>query len=169
MLKVREGRLDWMQVMRSNDLLLGTPHNFVQFTMLQEIIAGWLRLDVGRYGHLSDSLHVYEEQAAKFSMARVASTAANRDRLGLSKAESDVVLHKVMDAAESLTTPQLSTTMFRSLCVSDELPEAYRNLVLIMAADAARRRNWNTEMDHAASNCSNPVLQIAWDHWKQRH
>ena len=169
MLKVRDGRLDWMQVMRSNDLLLGTPHNFVQFTMLQEIIAGWLRLDVGEYGHLSDSLHVYEAQAAKFSMARVASTAANRDRLGLSKVDSDVVLQKVMDAAESLTSPQLSTTMFRHLCEADELPEGYRNLVLIMAADAARRRDWNAEMDHAASNCKNPVLQAVWDKWKQRH
>ena len=102
-------------------------------------------------------------------MARIAPTAANGDRLGLSKVDSDVVLRKVMDTADSLTSPQLTTTMFRHLCATDELPEGYRNLVLIMAADAARRRNWNAEKDHAASQCTNPVLQAAWDQWKQRH
>ncbi|MDT8447490.1 MAG: thymidylate synthase [bacterium] len=59
LLKVREGKLEWTQVMRSNDLILGLPHNFVQFTYLQEIIAGWLGLEMGTYNHFSDSLHCY--------------------------------------------------------------------------------------------------------------
>src|SRR5215216_3434661 len=60
MLKVRKGRLEWAQVMRSNDLFRGVPYNFVQFTVLQEVMAGWLSLEVGAYDHVSDSLHVYE-------------------------------------------------------------------------------------------------------------
>ena len=42
LLKVRDGALEWMQVIRSNDVFKGVPHNFVQFTSLQEIMAGWL-------------------------------------------------------------------------------------------------------------------------------
>ena len=39
--KVRDGRLEWLQVIRSNDAFCGLPYNLVQFTSLQEILAGW--------------------------------------------------------------------------------------------------------------------------------
>ena len=180
MLKVRDGRLDWMQIMRSNDLFLGTPHNFVQFTMLQEIIAGWLGLDIGGYGHFSDSLHAYEaygDQVDKYSIAQIVPTATNPDRLGLPKAESDIMLRKVMGILEAFTSTDLSVTKFRDHCTLDDLPEAYRNLIFIVAADAARRRmaadgarrkDWNAIMDRAAASCTNPVLRLAWDGWRQR-
>jgi thymidylate synthase len=171
MLKVRDGRLEWMQIMRSNDLFLGTPHNFVQFTMLQEIIAGWLGLDIGGYGHFSDSLHayeVYDDEVDKYSIAQTVPISTNPDRLGLRKAESDIVLQKVMNISEMLTAPDLSITEFKDLCALDELPEGYRNLIFIMAADGARRRDWGTDMDRVASNCTNPALQTAWDGWRRR-
>ncbi|MGH9905438.1 MAG: thymidylate synthase, partial [Pyrinomonadaceae bacterium] len=41
-LKVRNGKLEWMQIMRSNDVYRGLPYNIVQFTTLQEVLAGWL-------------------------------------------------------------------------------------------------------------------------------
>ena len=59
-LKMRRGRLEWMQILRSNDLLLGLPHNVIQFTTLQEVMAGWLGAELGSYCQLSDSLHVYK-------------------------------------------------------------------------------------------------------------
>ncbi len=60
LIKVRAGKLEWLQVIRSNDLFLGVPHNFVQFTCLQEIMAGWLGIDCGGYHQVSDSLHMYD-------------------------------------------------------------------------------------------------------------
>lgn len=45
--------------MRSNDVHRGLPYNVVQFTTLQEVMAGWLGLEVGGYHHWSDSLHLY--------------------------------------------------------------------------------------------------------------
>ena len=57
-----------MQIMRSNDLHLGLPHNLVQFTSLQEILAGWLGLEPAGYHHLSDSLHVYEKDRENFRL-----------------------------------------------------------------------------------------------------
>jgi thymidylate synthase len=62
LLKVREGRLEWTQIMRSNDLKLSWPHNIVQFTTLQEMMAAWLDLELGFYTHYSDSLHVYTNE-----------------------------------------------------------------------------------------------------------
>jgi len=58
-LMIRDGKLNWTQVLRSNDVILGLPQNIFQFTHLQEIVAGWLNVEVGRYTHFTDSLHVY--------------------------------------------------------------------------------------------------------------
>lgn len=58
-LLIREGALDWVQVVRSNDLLWGTPYNWMQFTHLQEYIAQRLGVPVGKYYHFADSLHIY--------------------------------------------------------------------------------------------------------------
>jgi thymidylate synthase len=63
LLKLREGRLEWTQIMRSNDLVLGLPHNIVQFSSFQEVLAGWLGVEVGSYNHFADSLHLYEQDA----------------------------------------------------------------------------------------------------------
>ncbi len=62
---IRHGALDWTQVVRSNDLILGVPQNIFQFTHLQEIMAGWLGVEVGVYRHYSDSLHVYTKDFYK--------------------------------------------------------------------------------------------------------
>ncbi len=46
--------------MRSNDAYWGMPHDIFCFTMLQEIIASNLSVDLGSYKHAVGSLHLYE-------------------------------------------------------------------------------------------------------------
>lgn len=58
---IRGHRLHMFTNMRSNDLFLGLPHDFFAFTMLQEIIARTLRVEIGTYKHAVGSLHLYEE------------------------------------------------------------------------------------------------------------
>jgi thymidylate synthase len=64
---IREERLNMLVNMRSNDAFLGLPHDVFAFTMLQEIIARSVGVEVGEYKHSVGSLHLYEnnEQAAK--------------------------------------------------------------------------------------------------------
>lgn len=57
---IRKGKLNMMVVMRSNDIQKGFPYDVYNFTMLQEIMAGRLGVDVGKYTHIADSLHIYE-------------------------------------------------------------------------------------------------------------
>ena len=71
--------------MRSNDLFLGTPHNFVQFTSLQEIMAGWLEVEVGSFVLMTDSLHLYSEYIEKLAVVEPNPLAANNDFLNLKK------------------------------------------------------------------------------------
>lgn len=58
--KIRDNKLDITVTCRSNDMLWGCyGTNVVQFSMLQEYLAGKLGVQVGRYTQLSDSFHVY--------------------------------------------------------------------------------------------------------------
>ena len=55
--------------MRSNDVYLGLPHDIFCFTMLQEIMARGLDVNIGRYIHTIGSLHLYtkdQDKAAAF-------------------------------------------------------------------------------------------------------
>lgn len=58
---VRDGRLQMVSCMRSNDAYLGLSHDLFAFTMIQEIIARALNLKLGSYTHLVGSLHLYDK------------------------------------------------------------------------------------------------------------
>lgn len=59
---IRNSRLDMIINMRSNDAFLGLPHDIFAFTMLQELVAGSLGLEVGSYKHFVGSLHLYDDK-----------------------------------------------------------------------------------------------------------
>lgn len=53
--------LDMTVTNRSNDMIWGMlGANYVHFTFLQEYIAGCLGVEVGRYHHFTNNLHVYD-------------------------------------------------------------------------------------------------------------
>jgi thymidylate synthase len=57
---IRGGRLHMHTTMRSQDLWLGFPYDVFTATLLQELLAGWLSVELGTYHHHVDSLHLYE-------------------------------------------------------------------------------------------------------------
>ena len=65
MLKVRDGRLNLTQIIRSNDLIWGVPYNWMQWTHVQEWIACQLGIPLGHYVHVADSLHIYHRHFAE--------------------------------------------------------------------------------------------------------
>lgn len=58
---VRDRRLELLVHMRSNDAYLGLPHDVFAFTMIQEIVARAIDVEMGSYKHLVGSLHLYDE------------------------------------------------------------------------------------------------------------
>lgn len=56
----RDGRLHMSTTMRSNDAYKGLPHDVFCFTMLQEMLATRLDLNLGDYIHYATSMHVYD-------------------------------------------------------------------------------------------------------------
>jgi thymidylate synthase len=59
---LRNGSLIAVTNMRSNDVCFGLPHDIFCFTMLQELIARSVRVEIGSYIHMVGSFHFYEEQ-----------------------------------------------------------------------------------------------------------
>lgn len=57
---IRNGKLNMHVVMRSNDLHKGFIYDAHNFMMIQNIMAGWLGVEVGKYTHTASSLHIYE-------------------------------------------------------------------------------------------------------------
>lgn len=169
MLKVRNGKLQWTQVMRSNDLFHGIPYNLVQFTTLQEVMAGWLGLEVGVYDHLSDSLHVYEGDLEKVKgFDEQLEVAPNTDSLRLPKAESDEAFALLEGRLDAMTQKHLTEMRMLEIVNEGGLPEAFQNILRITAADSARRRRWMRLSEEVVSGCTNAALSQAWGRWVAR-
>ena len=57
---IRENKLHMIVYMRSNDIIRGTTYDVFNFTMIQEIIANELDVELGNYYHNTGSIHLYE-------------------------------------------------------------------------------------------------------------
>lgn len=168
MLKVRDGKLEWMQIMRSNDLYRGTPYNIVQFTMLQEILAGWLGLEIGAYCQLSDSLHIYECDFKELDSRILQTPCKNNDNLAIDKEYFDKLYKILWGKMLALSKNVLSVEEFYQIVEPENIPKSYNNLLLTVAADSARRRKYFKEMDFAIDKCTNPLLASLWKSWVDR-
>jgi thymidylate synthase len=66
---LRDGSVELIVYMRSNDAYLGLPHDIFAFTMIQELVARLVGADVGVYTHMVGSMHLYakdKDQAHAF-------------------------------------------------------------------------------------------------------
>ena len=164
-LKIRNGQLHWTQVMRSNDLFLGTPYNIVQFTTIQEIVAGWLDLDVGPYQVLVDSLHVYEGSLRQVLNHSVTEAKQTTDSLGLPKQQSEAAFAELAARTEEVLSEANDAQYLLTLVATSTLPEAFRNMLCVMCAEGARRRkapDIATEIMELSTNAAFRQLSSRW-------
>ena len=169
LLKVRAGKLEWLQVIRSNDLFLGVPHNFVQFTALQEVMAGWLGIDCGAYHQVSDSLHMYDhDEENVFASALLPDLPSSTDSLALPKEPSEAAFRELERRVEWLIVPSLQREQLERIAVWDGGPEAYQNMLAVLASEAARRHGWTDISDSLMAACTNPLYRELWRRWLDR-
>lgn len=167
LLKVRDGRLDWMQVMRSNDVFRGLPYNIVQFTTLQEVIAGWLGVELGEYHHLSDSLHVYDGTNEEIRRSLPDQCVRNSDDLAVPKPVSDRGFSRLERAIERIISPaSCADSLFEQL--EYDLLKSHRNIGLILCAEGARRRRRMDLVERALTECNNPGFVALYSAWLAR-
>jgi thymidylate synthase len=168
MLKIREGKLEWSQIMRSNDVFKGLPYNFVQFTSLQEVLAGWVGVEPGTYTHFSDSLHVYEQDMdLAFNSSRVP-VARSIESLALPSGPSEPIWREMNRRLNLLVRNEVAASEYTKISRLDDAPQAFTNLMAVVVADAARRRGNLDAVGEAISLCDNPVLRQLWQRWAER-
>ena len=165
MLKVRNGRLEWFQVIRSNDIYLGVPYNYVQFTMLQEIIAGWLGIDVGTYNQISDSLHIYERDKKKVIRSHPNQTEKNTDSIAVSKEMSDQLFAELSRKLDDLRRPDLQVESFEKIVEWSAAPQSFKNMLMLIGSEAARRHDWHDLSIDLMKRCTNPAFIQLWNNW----
>jgi thymidylate synthase len=169
MLKIRNERLEWTQIMRSNDLFKGLPYNFVQFTTLQEVIAGWIGVEVGSYTHYCDSLHLYDEDLDfAFGSGHQIASPKNNDSLALPKELSQPIWTEMNRRVNLLVSGRFTEGQLDDLAKITDAPQAFTNLMALVVADAARRHGKFDAALTAASACKNPLLQLLWTRWQKR-
>lgn len=167
MLKVRQGKLEWSQIMRSNDVLLGMPYNFIQFTGLQEILAGWLELNIGTYNHYSDSLHLYNRDISKVGIAEEISI-ENNDSLSLCKNETEKIFKEIYERMKSLISSGIVESAIYSLAQLGSGYNAYNNMMLIIASYVAKKKQNDDLVTELMKECTNKVYVAMWNRWAGR-
>jgi len=168
LLKVREGVLEWMQVIRSNDVFLGVPYNFVQFMSLQEILAGWLGLGVGSYNQVSDSLHLYDKDLPALISPAAVSVTTVSDSLRLPRAESIGGFKEVERRMDLMLDPGLGEQQLIRLGQCAMLPSVFQNMLAIVAAHRGRTRGWRNAVQRLVSSCTDPTLATLWHRWSEQ-
>ena len=168
MLKVRGNALEWTQIMRSNDLYRGLPHNIVQFTTLQEVVAGWLGLEVGSYNHVSDSLHVYQNSEDFGAERSEVELQDNTDSLAYCKAVSDTAFAGLAQHVEMILDPGTSVIQLIDIVEMSCLLPAFKNILCVLCAEGARRRQEADAAMQLMAYCSNPIYRQLFARWSAR-
>ena len=168
--KVRNGRLEWLQVLRSNDVYRGLPYNFVQFTTLQEVLAGWLGLELGAYHQLSDSLHIYNDspEFIRRLTTSESATADNLDSLALPKQASDDAFRSLEQLVEKIVADHLEAEEFVDASIAAPLPAGFQNVARVLCAEGARRRQRADVAERVMERCTNPVFALLYRDWLAR-
>ncbi len=168
MLKVRHSKLEWLQIMRSSDIYRGLPYDIVQFSMLQEIIAGWLGLELGSYNHVSDSLHLYTNCLNYIIDSAPTEVMPNNDSLELPKQESEQAFRLLACNIETIIDISVPPQALIALAVNTPLPQAYRNMLYILCAEGLRRRRESRFIDKVMGFCTNPAYSQLYCSWLAR-
>lgn len=167
MLKVRNGVLEWTQIMRSNDLFRGFVHNVVQFTFLHEVMAGWLGLSVGSYHHFSDSLHVYDSDSLEMNSPALEDVFTNSDFFNFTKNDSDkffAEIESLMEVVISNASPKGLITALKNVTA----PEPFLNIGRILVCEGLRRRDEVLLMNQVLADCSNLTYSFLFGQWMDR-
>lgn len=64
---IRDGKLDMIASMRSNDIMFGLTYDFFMFTFMQELMAAELGVEVGTYKHFASNFHLYKKDMEKIN------------------------------------------------------------------------------------------------------
>jgi thymidylate synthase len=169
-LLLRNNKLEWTQMMRSTDLVWGLPYNFIQWTTIQEIVAGWLDVSVGNHVLISNSLHVYEHhwnQLERWSRTKKPSNIGLPLSVKLRSYDEwqfifSLIVDFALDLVESRTRDEIITVTERG----SDFPKGYGEWAYLLGADALRRKGYREEAKEIILK-SGRYWSESWLNWEE--
>ena len=148
--------------MRCNDLIWGLPYDALVFSCMQEVVAGWLGLDVGPYAHQVGTMQVFE-QHFEHARALVASPSKGEagtsvDDLRLPYGEFEEVLDQLwaqVDQMVDATDPKAVLALWPTV----QLPPAYQNMAAVLVSEILYRKGATKDVVAEVLDHSSNVLQ----------
>lgn len=124
----REEQLHCIVTMRSNDAFKGLPHDIFCFTMLQEILAREIGIEVGTYKHFAGSLHLYDDSVKD---AKTYLSEGYHSPIAMPAMPSGsqwASIEKVLNAEHAIRTSD------DAVAIDDTLPDYWKDLVRLLEA-----------------------------------
>lgn len=129
---MRDSRLNAIVYMRSNDAIWGLPYDIFLFTMLQELLALQLGVELGAYFHVVGSLHLYRKH---FELAKRIILSRSYASFEMSPMEEPSQLLGFLEQEAGLRSGQLRTAKFSGL------RPYWKQLLEVVEWYSARRRS----------------------------
>jgi thymidylate synthase len=150
---VREDKLHLIVYMRSNDVIKGLPHDIFCFTMLQEIAARTLEVELGTYKHCVGSLHLYDvdqEKAKRFLGEGWQSTKSTMPPMPLGDPRSSIALLLKAELA-------IRTEIDLDQKMLDKMSPYWADLVRLLQIFSYKRRTKRKLIQETRQRMASPI------------
>jgi thymidylate synthase len=135
---IREGKLLAIVHMRSQSAMMVMPYDIILFTMLHELIAAELGVELGTYFHISDSLHIYDDEI------ELAAAVMDNYESAEPPAPMDVMPMDALTALDSVCTIERKIREREQpdivAATIEFLPSYWRDIVNVLAAGGSNNR-----------------------------
>lgn len=149
----RNNRLHMVTSMRSNDAVLGLPHDVFAFTMLQEVAARELGLDLGVYIHQAASFHLYDGNIETANSFLAEGWQGTTEMPPMPEGSQEASLKELVAAEQQIR----DEVPFELLTMPAE--PYWADLVRVLAWELARKRRDTAVMEVIAATLVNDDLR----------
>ena len=150
---LRNDALHMVTYMRSNDAHIGLPHDVFSFTMLQEILAQRLSVELGSYTHMVGSLHLYErDQLAAQTFLTEGWQSTNDPMPNMPPGDPTASLNAVLAAEHAIRSGQSL-----DLQTYVQLEPYWIDLIRLLQVFRAYRDNNLQGISHLRQHMSSPI------------
>jgi thymidylate synthase len=153
---VRRGRLHLLTNMRSNDAFLGLAHDIFAFTMLQEIVARRLRVDVGHYFHVVGSLHLYRRHVKRAKQFLREGWQSDRPMRPMPAGDPQPAVRKVLAAEAAIRAG-------KTYVIPKNLHAYWADLIRLVAIYRCFREGRTAEIAKLKSDMSSRIFDVYID------
>jgi thymidylate synthase len=154
---IRENKLHMFTSMRSNDAFLGLPHDIFAFTMMQEILARHLDVELGSYNHAVGSLHLYEDhlERAKMYLSEGYQSTISMPEMPIGNPEE--ALNILIESESKIRLNQI-------INISDlEVDSYWSDLMYMLQILSFYRKNDYKSIEEKKALISNPIYKVYID------